>query len=246
MQYSILMNLKNQNHPQYQLFKRSPQTFLEVKGEWSLGKVSESIHIFGLHKDIDRSTDLYRLSKTNDMIFGNHEFNTSINKYKITEEKENDDFYLISKYFSELLSDITKNQKFIYPEIRAYSYPKRKTVKLLTLRKGDKYISRFRLSIDRVMDELEKTDILLRDSRSGEEYFGVEMNYDEEEHYPIDKDTWEKDIGKVLKHKYDGNDLLLLIKWKYLSLESSTWVYAQNYKENHIIVMYLHKNDLME
>ena len=31
------------------------------------------------------------------------------------------------------------------------------------------------------MDELEKTDILLRDSRSGEEYFGVEMNYDEED-----------------------------------------------------------------
>ena len=96
------------------------------------------------------------------------------------------------------------------------------------------------------MDELEKTDILLRDSRSGEEYFGVEMNYDEEERYPIDKDNWEKDIGKVLKHKYDGNDLLLLIKWKYLSLESSTWVFGQNYKENHIIVMYLHKNDLME
>ena len=98
------------------------------------------------------------------------------------------------------------------------------------------------------MDEIEKTDILLRNSKSGENFFGIEIDYgeDEEEYYPKDKDSWEKEIGKILKHKYEDDNLLLLIKWKYLSLENSTCIYAQNYIENPIIRIYLNENDLLE
>ena len=147
MQYSILMNLKNQNHPQYQLFVQSPQTFLEVKGEWSLGKVSESIQSFGLHKDIEKSSVLYKLSKSNAMMFDYHEFNSDISKYNNEDKKIISDISLVTTYFNELMRNITKDEICIYPDIRSFSYPKRKSVNLLSLNNGLKNISIFKLSI---------------------------------------------------------------------------------------------------
>jgi len=214
-----------------------------------LGKVSESIHQFGLHKDIQSATELYKLSKTNDLIFDNHQMNTDIHNYPNKKQGDNEEeIVLVTQYFEELISDLVKDRTCIYPDIKTYSYPKRKTIRLLRLSSVPES-KRFRLSIDKVMDELDKTDLLLRYSKSGEDYFGVTLDQEDElseEKFRLDRDSWEKDVGKILKHKFENDRCYLLIKWKYLALENSTWVKAKKYKENQIIRAYLLANDLLE
>jgi len=54
---------KKSKSPIWTLFEKSPELFIEVKGEWSLSKITGLIHSKGIHLDVDLSSKYYLLTK---------------------------------------------------------------------------------------------------------------------------------------------------------------------------------------
>ena len=73
-------------------------------------------------------------------------------------------------------------------------------------------------------------------------FYGVDYDYPEEQLFEVD-DRTEKVPGKIISHRKSEDDSLeLLMKWKYLSYDESTWVKFEYYKNLLIVTEYLNKN----
>ena len=59
--WSLFEYYKQSNSPIWDLFESSPDLFNEVKGEWSLSKITSLIHSKGIHLDV--SSKYYLLTK---------------------------------------------------------------------------------------------------------------------------------------------------------------------------------------
>ena len=59
LQLSLMEFYKKSKSPIWTLFEKSPELFIEVKGEWSLSKITGLIHSKGIHLDVDLSSKYY-------------------------------------------------------------------------------------------------------------------------------------------------------------------------------------------
>ena len=114
----------------------NPFSFLEVKGEWSLSKITNIITTKNLHLDIDLSSKYYVLSKDNEQI-----------RNVVTNENEFFGFKKNPKTWSETdsevvnihnllviqLNSIINQEAFLYPSPKTFHYPKFSTLRLLSI-----------------------------------------------------------------------------------------------------------------
>jgi hypothetical protein len=63
LQLSQLLWMKETNHPVWFLFQQQPDVFLEVKGEWSLSKLTTILQKRNIRMNIEYAEQLYYLTK---------------------------------------------------------------------------------------------------------------------------------------------------------------------------------------
>ena len=60
--------------------------------------------------------------------------------------------------------------------------------------------------------------------------------------YNIEYQLTDKESGKVISHrKVNEDEYEILMKWKYLSYDESTWVKLEDYKKLNIVKEYIHE-----
>lgn len=244
----MMNHLEKLNHPIWNLFLQSPHSFLEVKGEWSLAKVTGTILKKGVHLDVEKSSKYYCLSKV--VSDETHSFSNGYTffgyKKHIKQWNYEDPIIItLTSLLNSHLHNIADNNMCIYPIIKAYNYPKFEMITLEYINSEEEYTKTLKFSLDETINEIDRTESLLEDSRSGYNYFGVEIDDGGKEFFSDDDDSRDKTIGKVLNHRIGkSGDLELLIKWKYLSYDESTWIDLIKIKDNIQVRLYMIEHSL--
>jgi len=219
--------------------------FLDVRGEWSLSRVAGIIHSRSYHTDIKKASKSYLLSTLNTEIQESICQGLSFFGYSDSPRTFTDDDYEVKRcieIFKTHINNIVGDKLCIYPERSRFTYAKYSEVTLS--KPSTKNFKRLRVLLDDIEEEANKVEVLLESSKAGSEYYGREIMSDESSEYEVETTNWERTIGSVIKHRYARENLQLLIKWKYLSLEDSTWVEADKISNNIIIKTYLRFNNL--
>jgi len=94
---------------------------------------------------------------------------------------------------------------------------------------------------------MEKAENLLLLSTSGHDFFKVKIDEGDQDTFITEKDKTpgkikDKTPGKILNHREKDGDLELLMKWKYLSYDESTWIKKEQYQHLYVVKMYCLKN----
>ena len=90
---------------------------------------------------------------------------------------------------------------------------------------------------------MEHAENLLLNSKSGNQFYGVVIDWGHKLVFETEDNFSDKVPGKILSHKYDKQGKIkLLLKWKYLSYDESTWVLLELYNDLLIVRDYLHEN----
>jgi hypothetical protein len=145
------------------------------------------------------------------------------------------------------LNLIIDKDSFLYPEPKTYHYPKFSTIKLLSIydfnEKIEEELVLFKFNEDSIFEDMEHAENLLINSKSGNKFYGVILDWGDKLLFDSENTFSDKVPGKILSHKYDkkGN-IKLLMKWKYLSYDESTWVLLELYRDLLIVKDYLHEN----
>jgi hypothetical protein len=130
--------MKENNHPLYHILLNHPSCFLEVKGEWSLARLTTLLTAYSKF-DTKLATEKYRLVK---------EYLSSESLYDGPEKKKKniDDYYswntkkiskdspevsILSNALYNLLRKIAFNKPSIYPKFISYKYGKKSSVKII-------------------------------------------------------------------------------------------------------------------
>ena len=82
LQISLFEYYKVIDSPIWSYFLESPQSFYEVKGEWSLSTVSKIIQSKNIHMDIKLSSKYYILTKFANQQSGEYNFSNQFFGYK--------------------------------------------------------------------------------------------------------------------------------------------------------------------
>src|SRR5687767_12396533 len=135
LQLSLMEFYKKSKSPIWTLFEESPELFIEVKGEWSLSKITGLIHSKGIHLDVDLSSKYYLLTKeANEK--KNHIEDYNFFGYKKFPKKwkvEDEEVKTIKLIVKNLLRRIIQDENFLYPQIQSFHYPKISNINLLRL-----------------------------------------------------------------------------------------------------------------
>ena len=107
LQVSQLLWMKKTNHPVWNLFVSQPDILLEVKGEWSLSRLTTILLKRNNRMNIDKAEELYHLTK----LVGNQ-------KRYIYDDDTNFFGYDSIKHWSETDPIVLKVQNFIEKQIR--------------------------------------------------------------------------------------------------------------------------------
>jgi hypothetical protein len=95
---------------------------------------------------------------------------------------------------------------------------------------------------DIIFDEMENAEDLLLNSRSGFNFYGIDIDYGDNEEFHTEYKRSDKIPGKILSHRImDDDSIEILMKWKYLSYEESTWIKIDQYKDLLIVRDYSNK-----
>ena len=124
--------MKETNNPLYQILLDNPSSFLEVKGEWSLAKLTSMLNTRS-RKDPKLATNTYKLvresSVVEELFLG--EDNESFYSYpsKVKTLKEScPEVIAIQNNLYILIQRIATNKECIYPTITGFSYGKKKSI----------------------------------------------------------------------------------------------------------------------
>jgi len=80
------------------------------------------------------------------------------------------------------------------------------------------------------------------ESKSGHEFFKVDILLPEKPTFQVENNS-DKIPGRIIDHRIsNSNKIEILMKWKYLSLEESTWVKYKYFKHNYFVKSYYLKN----
>jgi hypothetical protein len=243
LQISLFEYYKKTDSPIWKLFVESPHCFYEVKGEWSLARVTEIILTKKVHMDIDLSTKYYVLSKEATDIINKMKYAFDFFGYKKSTQTFNENSLQVTKLLpilNDQLDKISNNLPCIYPKIKSYHYPKNSIISLEYIDDlSDEDTVRYRFDQDELFNEIDKIESLLVYSNSGHQNFKVHI---EEPDIPIfaqELNMTDKVPGKVLDYRINDEEKIeLLMKWKYLSLEDSSWVLYEHYKDYYFVKTY--------
>jgi len=238
---------KKSNSVLWTLFQTSPELFNEVKGEWSLSKITGLIHSKGIHLDVDLASKYYLLSKDATEKISEVEEGSKFfgyKKYTKIWKEEDEEVVSIIQLLKNLIKSIKNQDAFLYPPIQSYHYAKYLNVKKMTIHQDkDNGIYLFSFNLDDITEEIEKAESLLLNSKSGHQYFQVDIDEGDIEIYDEEKDTTDKVPGKIVNHRtVEDGQIELLMKWKYLSYDESTWIKYEQYKHLYVVKMYCLKN----
>jgi len=132
----------------------------------------------------------------------------------------------------KLIKSIKNQDDLLYPPIQSYHSPRYSNIKKMTIhqdRENGLYL--FSFNLDDIIEEMEKAESLLLNSKSGHQYFQVDIDEGNMEIFNQEKDATEKVPGKILNHRIiKEGEIELLMKWKYLSYDESTWIKYEQYK----------------
>jgi hypothetical protein len=127
--------MKEENHPLYQLLLSNPSAFLEVKGEWSLSRLT-SLLSDKSKIDAKLATEKYRLVKeainAENLYNGNEESNDNFIGYKSRVKNidpESPEVSIISDGLYKLVRRIYNDNTCIYPQHIGFTYKKAKCIK---------------------------------------------------------------------------------------------------------------------
>ena len=215
---------KKTKSPIWNLFINSPHSLLEIKGEWSLLSIDTELSL----NSIDGENEFFGYKKT---------------PLKYT--TSDDSVIQIKNIIENHLDQIINDEPFFYPKPNSYHYPKFSDLKLLSINNFDmdleEEIYLFKFDEDSIFDEMEKAEFLLMESKSGNKYYGVDIDEPEEPIFEVE-DRTDKVPGKIISHRMlEDKTIELLMKWKYLSIDESTWVKYDIYKDQLIVKEYLTK-----
>ena len=129
--------MKNEKHPLYDLLLSNPSAFLEVKGEWSLSRLTSLLNDKS-KIDAKLASEKYRLVKESinaEMLYKgvdsiNHNFIGYSSRTKYI-EKESPEVAIISDGLYRLIRRIFHDNKCIYSQHTKFSYGKSKHIKLI-------------------------------------------------------------------------------------------------------------------
>lgn len=127
--------MKYHNHPIYQLLLNEPSCFLEVKGEWSLCKLTSLLNPQS-RNDSELTSKKYKLLResisSEELFIGTESIAFQSYPSQVKNIK-NDcaEVSIISDSLYTLIRDIFSNSKCIYPKPLTYSYSKKSRIKLL-------------------------------------------------------------------------------------------------------------------
>lgn len=248
LQISLFEYYREKDSPIWQIFNENPDKFFEVKGEWSLAKITYLLQSKGLHLDPERASIYYSLINETNRISIEIEDNYGFfgyKKYKKKYNEKDEEVIQLNSILLEHLKNILKNQPCIYPKIKGYHYGKFSSIKLLTPEEfdEDENISLYKLNEDDLVEEISRTEELLLTSKSGHTFFQVEFDRPEYPLFKREPGLTDKVPGKILDHRIGKNDdIELLMKWKYLSYDEATWVLYIDYSNIIFVKLYYHKN----
>jgi len=218
-----------------------------------LSKVTNIITSKGVHLDVNLSSKYYTLSK--DVQNTIKEFNNDQGffGYSKTPKKwshSNIEVIELEKLMLKHINLIIDNQPFLYPDPKTYHYQKYPKINLLSISDFtidiEDEIYLFSFDEDVIFEEIESAETLLLESKSGNKYFGVDFDYGDDNsiEFTVEPSSTDKIPGKVLSHrKMDDGSVEILMKWKYLSYEDSSWVNFEPYKTLLFVKEYFNKVD---
>jgi len=127
--------MKYNNHPLYHLLLKEPSCILEVKGEWSLGKLTSLLSPQS-RSDSELTSKKYMLLRktisSEELYTGKESISFQSYPSRIKNiKKDSAEVSIISDSFYNLIRDIYNNSRCIYPKPLSYTYPKRSRIKLL-------------------------------------------------------------------------------------------------------------------
>ncbi len=241
LQVAQCFYLKETKHPIWNLFKKSPHSFLEVKGEWSLASLTSSLSNSD-HLDIKQASLKYQLTKSVTEVETN--LNNGIKffgypkyqkKWYTTSPEVNSVINFLKEYMEKLSSD---DSLFMYPKSKAFCYGKKSSISLIPV--SDIHI--LQLDTSSTMEQIFKAeDLLLRNNTSGTKFYPAETLSSSEDELEVEDEpiTSTYEIGKILKHRFTlFNTLEFFIKWKWFSDEDNSWESEETLGSNDIVSVY--------
>ena len=210
LQISLFEYYKQKESPIWDLFNENPDKFFEVKGEWSLAKITYLLQSKGLHLDHEKASIYYSLMNETNRISKEMEENYGFFGYKKYTKKYNTDdeeVIQLNSLLTDHLKNILKNQPCIYPKIKGYHYSKFSNINLLSPEEfsDDQHISKYKLNEDDLVEEIDKTEQLLLTSKSGHPFFEVFVEEPEYHSFKNEKGLTDKVPGKILDHRISNN-----------------------------------------
>ena len=97
---------------------------------------------------------------------------------------------------------------------------------------------KFSFNLDDIIEDMDKADRFLVLSTSGHDFFKVKVDEGEKDTFITEKDLTDKIPAKILDHREKDGDIELLMKWKYLSYDESTWIKKNQYQHLFVVKMY--------
>jgi len=246
LQISLFEYYKKINSPIWKLFQTNPESFYEVKGEWSLSKLSDLLLSKRVHFNSELSSKYYfflrKASEFKNNINDGCEF-FGYKKYTKKWSENDNEVITLSNIFSIFLDEILEDKQIFYPPIKGFKYSKFDQVKKEYLEDfSDNLTLLYKFELDDLFDDVEKTEQLLLESKSGHEFFKVDILLPEKPTFQVENNS-DKIPGRIIDHRIsNSNKIEILMKWKYLSLEESTWVKYKYFKHNYFVKSYYLKN----
>jgi hypothetical protein len=141
--------MKSVDHPVYHILLNEPSTFLEVKGEWSLAKLTSLLNPQS-RQNSDLATKKYLLlreSLASEELFTGKEENSFLKYPSYVKTIRNDipEVNIISDSLYSLIREIYHGNECIYPNSGPYSYSKQSSIKKI---RPSKLIGLFLFSFD--------------------------------------------------------------------------------------------------
>ena len=105
----------------------------------------------------------------------------------------------LNEILNNHLENISLKNPFLYPDPKIYYYPKFSSIVLLSVNFTFEMEDEIPLLIfddDILFDEIEKTETLLLDSKSGNKYYGITKDYGDQIYFELESKITDKEPGK--------------------------------------------------
>jgi hypothetical protein len=217
-----------------------------------LAKITNILLSKGVHLNVDLASKYYILSKdfsdTTKTITNESEF-FGYKKTPVEWTNIDKEVLILKEILFNHLENISLQNPFLYPNPKRFHYPKFSTIGLLSVKnftiEMEDEIQLLVFDEDILFDEIDKTQTLLLESKSGNKFYGITKDYGEKITFESESKITDKVPGKVISHRKNIEGFYeILIKWKYLSYDESTWVKLEQYKQLIIVKEYIDDNIL--